>query len=149
MKLNVKNVDLQCIQRNTKALLMSKERVMYAIDEIVVEEFNEIHKSFLGKPKNVKVRYITAATVMGYNSKGRFIGSLDDMGAQMFLKYHDHDIMRNNWRDFRKELEAFGVRIKGNKTQDTAELKNELAAQQEELASEFAKLGAQVLNESK
>jgi hypothetical protein len=148
MKLKVKNVDLNCIQRNTKALLMSRERRMYVIDEIVIEEFDEIHKPLLGKPRNVKVQYITKAVVMGYNHKGRFLGSMNDDGAEMFLLNHDHDIMRNNWREFRVELEAFGFSVEHiKKAEDTAVLKAELNAQREELAKEFAKLGAQAFNE--
>lgn len=148
MRLKVSNVNLNCIQRNTKALLMSRERRIYVIDEIVIEELEEPRNPFWGKPYTVKVQYITKAVIIGYNHTGRFLGSMDESGAEKFLLYHNHDIMRNNWRDFRVELEAFGVRIEDKKpAAGTAALKAELNVQREELANEFAKLGAQAFNE--
>lgn len=113
MRLKVTDSQINKIERNSKSILMSTERRIFVIDDYTVEECEEPKKTFLKKSKElVKNKYLTSAVVLGYNTEGKFLGSMNDQGVENFFMFTNFDKMRQRWLDFKEELKAFHLEIK-------------------------------------
>ena len=111
MKVEVTHTDMAVIKRNTKALLMLSNRRIYVIDAVTFEEGEKTVKKLFSKPVVEKTNYLVELKVYGYNPKGKFLGELSDEAAIRLVTRYDLDALRNKWRSFKEELEAFGFEI--------------------------------------
>jgi hypothetical protein len=63
------------------------------------------------KKKLVKNIYLTELSIIGYNTKGRFLGTLSDEAAFRLVYIYDLYYFRDNWLEFKEELKAFGLEL--------------------------------------
>ena len=108
------------IDRNTldmlgvlkRSMLMTSKGILFVVDYFKHETIEEEEKSFFGlKKKVVKNIYLTDLTIIGYNTEGKFMGTLSDEQAWSLIYFYNLYTCRQNWVDFEEELKAFGFEL--------------------------------------
>ena len=103
-------------------MLMNKKGHLFSVvdfeTEVVIEEGGRT--LFGRKRSNKRKLYLTDIYIKAYNFPGEFLGYLREEHIKHMLIFDDFYIMRKNWKDFNKQLNAFGFEtIKIKKENDT------------------------------
>ena len=135
MKIKVNDVNIAILERNSNSILMDNHRHIFVYHDVQIEEGTETTKKVFQKPITKDVKYLVGIEITCYNSKGKFVGVLNEEDSKMFLIFNNFDAMRKNWQDFKEELLAFHLEV--------------IRPVKKEEPQTFAELGAKTFNEQK
>ena len=103
--------ELEVLKR--KLLFVSRINAIFVIHDYKIETLTETKTTgfFKKKKEEIKTEYITSLELWTYNSKGKFLGVMNENATEDFIGWYNLYSLRQNFENLKEELAAFGYEI--------------------------------------
>lgn len=109
MRIAISDYSAEALYKLKDELLMSDNHLMVIEDLEIIEE-DKRRLTIFGY-ENIKQKYVINISVVYYHPKGKFIGLLSNDKIKDLLLFYDLYKMREDWLNFKTELNAFGFDV--------------------------------------
>lgn len=86
-------------------LLLIKDKIMVIKDFTIETETVTPKKTFFNRhPKPYEIVYLTGIEIWGYNSEGKFWGTMDEDYCSLFIRIYNLYYLREQWEKLKESL---------------------------------------------
>jgi len=113
MKIKINNDQIILSLEKVKGKMLMKEKDLFCIQnfETITETEEKSIKKFSSETEKIKITYVTLLVIRVYHQTGKFVGTYTDKAAEEFISHYDLFKLRQNWKDFLEQLNAFDLDV--------------------------------------